>query len=67
MPYSEKAQKAFAKLKSNASEFDPSLKSFFKEYTGLCIYTLVIWILFWSIGFPHVLRYGFSLTSNIME
>ena len=67
MPYSEKAQEAYKKLKAKASGFNPTLKSFFNTYTGLCIYTTVIWIAFWCLGFPSVLKGGFPIITDYMR
>ncbi|CBK25229.2 uncharacterized protein [Blastocystis hominis] len=67
MPYSEKAQEAYKKLKAKASGFNPTLKSFFITYTGLCIYTAVIWIAFWCLGFPSVLKGGFPIITDYMR
>lgn len=60
MPRSEKAQKAFDKLVSDTSGFEPSLKKFISQYTGLCIDVVVIWILFFALGLPTVIKYGYS-------
>ena len=67
MPYSEKAQQAYAKLKNKASGFHPTLKSFFNNYTGLCLYTIIIWIAFWCLGFPSVLKSGFPIITDFMR
>lgn len=67
MPYSEKAQTVYDKLKAKASGFDPTLKSFFNTYTGLCLYTLAIWIAFWCLGFPSVIKSGFPIITDYMK
>ena len=60
MVRSEKAQKAFDKLVRDASGFEPSIKKFFLQYASLCIIVVVIWILFFALGLPMVIKYGYS-------
>ena len=60
MARSEKAQKAFDKLVRDTSGFEPSLKKFISQYMSLCIDVVVIWILFFALGLPMVIRYGYS-------
>lgn len=51
-------------LKQKASLYKPTIRQFFSQYTGLCIYTLLIYILFCVLGIPTVVRYGYSITQD---
>lgn len=67
MPTSEKAQKAYEKLKNDASLFTPTLKKFVSQYTGLTMDTVIIYILFFALGIPNVVSYKYSTTRDVLE
>lgn len=64
MTLSEVALSELIKLRRNASTYHPTLTKFVNQFKGLCIDIVLVWFLFFCLGIPTVVRYGYSFETD---
>ena len=64
MSASEGTEAIYRKLCNKASSYDVSIKNFLSQHLGMTINVALIWILFFSLGIPTVVKYGYPFETN---
>ena len=64
MSLPEDTEVLYRKLCNKTASYDVSMKNFFSQYLGMTINVILIWILFFSLGIPTIVKYGYSFATN---
>ena len=64
MSLPQETEAIYRKLCNKTSSYDVSMKHFLSQYLGMTINVALIWILFFSLGIPTVVKYGYPFEMN---
>ena len=62
---SEKAKQSLSALQLQSASFRPTIFKFLNQHTGLCLYTIIIYVFFFSMGVPILRKFGYSIEFDI--